>query len=839
MSIDEDVRSLNNILLDTAAASLKKITHSSHLKNNKRWYSKSCHITRSQLNSLAKQVCKDPKNNFLRGMFFTAKKKYKREIKTAKYTYKKQLMEKLELASESNPKEYWKLLEALKQTETSKTNSNSAISSEDWVTHFRNLFKPHLLTQSSTEKDILQELDKLEKEKCFNELSFRITIDEVQMASKQLKSGKSSGPDSLSNEIIKASLKLILPLITKLFNNILTSGSYPKCWTEGMITTLHKKGDLTCPDNYRGITISSCLGKLFCTVLNNRLKVFCNSNNLIDERQSGFRKKARTSDNVFIIKSLHEKFCLQDGKKLFACFIDFKKAFDSVWHDALLLKLLKVGIGGPFYNIIKSMYQNVTASVKNGNQLSDQFSIQRGVKQGDILSPLLFNIFMNDIVHLFDHDDTPLLLKSKVSCLMYADDLVIFSTSKNGLQNCLNRLNDYCNKWKLAINHSKSKIMCFSRLGKVSKEIFKLNGDALDEVQTYPYLGIEISNTGNFNSAQKSLKNKAQRALFKLKKLLYGSNLKPYVGLKLFDQLIKPICLYGSEIWGPKCISINETFDNDGCLERSLEKILCENLNMSFSKFLLGVHKKSQNSAVRGELGRLPIGTAVVTAICKYRQRLELLDKNTILREAYEVSNNTTSNKNKCWGQSTGRLTTFLKTHSNFDDAMLCNKKLLKGFLNSNYVKYWKDKIKGEQKMRTFSLFKHEFMYESYLNMGDERKRKALTRFRISAHQLAIERGRYTTPPTPSDKRLCKYCQSQTVEDEYHFLMNCSYYNLLRNSLKSNIGQKCKNFGILNEKNQFIFMLSAGNDVSFYVAEFVYDAFCKRNAGVIGDLQSS
>ena len=105
-------------------------------------------------------------------------------------------------------------------------------------------------------------------------------------------------------------------------------------------------------------------------------------------------------------------------------------------------------------------------------------------------------------------------------------------------------------------------------------------------------------------------------------------------------------------------------------------------------------------------------------------------------------------------------------TNSQLDDIMLCNKKLLKRFLYSNYVKYWKDKIKGEQKMRTLSLFKQEFMYESYLNMGDERRRKALTRFRISAHQLAIERGRFTTPPTPSDKRLCKYCRSYTVEDE-------------------------------------------------------------------------
>jgi len=429
--------------------------------------------------------------------------------------------------------------------------------------------------------------------------------------------------------------------------------------------------------------------------------------------------------------------------------------------------------------------------------------------------------------------DAPLLFEKQIGCLMYADDLVILSTSRSGLQNSLNKLNTYCNTWKLAINHSKSKIMCLSKQGKLNTETFTINGQHLEEVKHYPYLGIEISNTGNFNVAQKSLNEKAQRALFKLKKLLYGSNLKPYVGLKLFDQLIKPICLYGAEIWGPKHLSISDSLENDGSLEHSFEKLLCEKLNISFSKFLLGVHKKSQNSAVRGELGRPPLGISIVTAITKYKLRLEFLDRNTILSEAYELSNCMSLHQKNCWGPSTKHLTSFLTKHSRLDDTMLCNKKLLKRFLSSNYVLHWKENIKKEAKMRTYTTFKNDFVYESYLNMSNESQRKSLTRFRISAHRLAIERGRYTTPPTPAEKRLCKYCTMQTVEDEYHFLMTCGNYDQLRSDLTSKVLNSCEKFNLLTEQDQFIYMMSAEEQISVYVAEYINDAFSKRLGGVI------
>ena len=134
--------------------------------------------------------------------------------------------------------------------------------------------------------------------------------------------------------------------------------------------------------------------------------------------------------------------------------------------------------------------------------------------------------------------------------------------------------------------------------------------------------------------------------------------------------------------------------------------------------------------------------------------------------------------------------------------------------------------------MRTHNTFKHNFEYEQYLNMTNEEHRKSLTRLRISAHRLAIERGRYTKPQTPAEKRLCKFCSGKSIEDEYHFLMSCNYYHETRASLIMNITRECKNFANLKESEQFIYMMSSGQEIANHVAKYINDALILRVGGV-------
>ena len=163
-------------------------------------------------------------------------------------------------------------------------------------------------------------------------------------------------------------------------------GYYPDTWANGYISPIFKSDDPADPNNYRGTTITSNLVKVFNNVLNTRLDSFLTEHNLIHPSQVGFTKHARTSDHCFIVKCLiHnnyivDKYCTCSTKegRLYACFIDFQKAFDSVIHCGLTLKLLQLNVGCKFYNIINNMYSKSEACVKTGDLLTASFPIKLG-----------------------------------------------------------------------------------------------------------------------------------------------------------------------------------------------------------------------------------------------------------------------------------------------------------------------------------------------------------------------------------------------------------------------------------------------------------------------------
>jgi hypothetical protein len=212
-----------------------------------------------------------------------------------------------------------------------------------------------------------------------------------------LKNDKSCGMDGILNEMIKYGQHALLPCLEKLFNIILSSGTYPKIWGENYLITIFKSGSPSDPNNYRGIAINSCLSKLLNSILNNRLVIFLRENKILNNEQIGFRRGSRTADHIFKLKTLICKYIQKSGK-IYACFVYLSKAFDSVIHSALLCKLLKNGTNGKFFNIIKSMYSCSVLRVNMDNNLSNCFKSEIGVKQLDNLNPTLFSIFINDSV---------------------------------------------------------------------------------------------------------------------------------------------------------------------------------------------------------------------------------------------------------------------------------------------------------------------------------------------------------------------------------------------------------------------------------------------------------
>ena len=154
------------------------------------------------------------------------------------------------------------------------------------------------------------------------------------------------------------------------------------------------------PENYRPITLLSCLGKLFTSIINNRLTAFAEKYEKISHSQAGFRKLFSTIDNLFVIQSLIE-MTKSSKKKLYCAFIDFKQAFDNVWRNGLWSKLINNEINGKCLILIQNMYNSIKSRVSTNEVMSAFFPCCKGVRQGENLSPLLFSLYLNDLEHFF------------------------------------------------------------------------------------------------------------------------------------------------------------------------------------------------------------------------------------------------------------------------------------------------------------------------------------------------------------------------------------------------------------------------------------------------------
>lgn len=223
----------------------------------------------------------------------------------------------------------------------------------------------------------------------FDELGVPISVKEVVDVINGLKCRKSPGKDNLINEYFKHMCDDLSPLLTRMFNVIFDTGIFPHTWCEGVIVPIFKKGDPDDTDNYRGITLMSCMLKTYTTILNNRLMKWSEDNSVLTDAQFGFRQGVGTVDAIFSLQSIIEKH-LSNNKKLYCCFVDYRKAFDSVNRNFLFKKLIKLGVRGKMFQSILSLYKNVKSCVKYKNNFSEFFNVEQGVLQGEALSPLLF-----------------------------------------------------------------------------------------------------------------------------------------------------------------------------------------------------------------------------------------------------------------------------------------------------------------------------------------------------------------------------------------------------------------------------------------------------------------
>jgi hypothetical protein len=278
-------------------------------------------------------------------------KLYKQCIQKSKQDFRTDLNNKLRNLRSSDPKKYWDLVNGGSKRE------EIPITSETFQEHFKKL--GHTVIDGGAEQHVFEQ----GCNEYNHELNSPFTASEIKKCIVKLKNNKAYGLDCILNEYLKCSSDLMLPIYEKLFNIILSTGFIPNSWLTGVIKPLYKnKGDKEDVDNYRGITILSCLGKLFTAVINERLTLHLKNNEVIGEEQAGFRKGYSTMDHVFTLKSLLDLY-LSKKKRLYCCFVDYKKAFDLVDRVLLWKKLISCDVNGNLFRVIFNLYKGAKSDM--------------------------------------------------------------------------------------------------------------------------------------------------------------------------------------------------------------------------------------------------------------------------------------------------------------------------------------------------------------------------------------------------------------------------------------------------------------------------------------------
>ncbi|KAK3096812.1 hypothetical protein FSP39_003531 [Pinctada imbricata] len=615
------------LLIEAASKSFGYAKKGGFNKNPKKfqpWFSNSCKEKRNKFYE-SRERYKQEKNIENRQRMKQSSKDYKREINKSYSKYQFEMEKEIRNTSKTDSRQFWKILNKL----NGKNESEIKASLDDFklFAYFR------VINEGEDDEEEFNTSD--EGDETFNTdiLNENISEKEIEDSIRNLKNNKAKGFDDISNEYIKHSINIFMPLYVKLFNLILNTGKIPKAWGYGIIHPIYKKkGDPKNPESYRPITLTSALGKVFTSIIDTRLRNFANSQETISMAQAGFRKGFSTTDNIFCLYSFIQLY-LNCGKTLFCTFIDFKKAFDTVWRIGLWQKLQNTNIKGKgkIFKVIYNMYKDIKSCVRKNSECSEFFPCMTGVRQGENLSPFLFTIFLNDIEEFLTHQGMTgleiietklkeeLHLYMKIFLLLYADDTVILADTPENLQLTLKAFERYCEHWKLKINVDKTKVLIFEKRRNRTVRNFFLNEIQIEVVDSYCYLGILFNYNGNFLKARNHLVRQAEKALYSLYTKLRNISIPIDLQLKLFDSLIAPIPLYSSEIWG---------FEN---------KTVIEKIHLKFLKYILKLRLSTPNYMVYGETGREPMEIKIKMQMLSFWSKLLMNGDNKLSGILYQL----------------------------------------------------------------------------------------------------------------------------------------------------------------------------------------------------------
>ena len=590
--VDQDIEFVSSSLLNITSSTIaKRIPHKQSRKHRIRdsFLSTLCWQSRVAYRDWKAAGC--PRC----GDKYEKRKKTKREVsvylsKCRARSERRHIQKRDEMFSSNNPRRF---KHHSQRTEGSSLMVDGSLVSDpiivlnEWTKHFTERGKSQLSTQQDHPPQYslsLHELEASSYQENDNILDTPFIVEEIDAAIRHLKKNSSGWHDQLSPHHLLYSGPLVTNWICKMFNTILALEDIPAAFKRGIICPVYKgKGrDPLVQSSYRGITLTSVLAKTFEFVLLDRILPIISDARIPQLTQTAYQKGISCSEAIFACQEAISKF-IKEGEHVYSCFYDLASAFDTVEYPVLLSHLKRAGITGKAWRLIRQWYKDPESAVRVKGMLSSFFTIYRGVRQGSVLSPVLFLLVMDPLLLDLKQKSCGLNIKGLyLGALSHADDIRTLSTNLNECKQQISAVSSFTSSRNLSLNIEKCEaVISPSNPGNLST--INVDGIEIPVSQSARCIGAWWSSS---LSSVKWIDNnikKARGAFFARGSGIFHGSLNPLSSRSIVECCVFPVLLYGAESW-----MLNKT------LLKKLESFQCE-----IGKRILRLPKSSANNIVR------------------------------------------------------------------------------------------------------------------------------------------------------------------------------------------------------------------------------------------------
>ena len=549
LTVDEaDVDNHWEQLRDAAKGAARATIGIAKRRRSKPWYDDDCVQAVAERHEARLNALNRPGDQVLADEYTALQRSTRNLLRAKKRRFVTRLMEELEQEGRMrNKRNFFRRLKSLRRgfrpnRQILRAANGDLISDpnrilEEWKTYFEDLLNgpipdDPLLPPGGVQDDVQPDVPP-------------VTLEEVKASVNRLRKRKACGADDIPAELWSCGGDAACEALHRLISKIWEAERIPDQWKEALIIPAHKKGDRKLCGHYRGISLLCATYKILSDILRQRLSPMAEE--ILGDYQCGFRQNRSTIDQIFTLRQILEKKWEYTGE-VHNLFVDFKKAYDSIHRKGLFTIMSEFGIPKKLVRMAAVCLEGARSRVSVGGQHSDAFAVNSGLRQGDGLSPLLFNLVLEWVVRAIENIPGGVNFGGPIKNLGYADDLDLMGESREEVRRFCSQLLVTARRVGLEVNAEKTEYLVLSRLRRDDAPL-EVDGLRFNNVTEFRYLGSTVTHVNDMTYEVNARIQSGDRCLHSLTPLFRSKSLSRRSKLSIYNSVLRPVVLYGCETW--------------------------------------------------------------------------------------------------------------------------------------------------------------------------------------------------------------------------------------------------------------------------------------------------